>query len=87
MVRELTPALGMFVLRVYEVFDEVLRLPINDEWRRGRLFMISKGVRVFGFKLGDMEHGVHSDRAREVKSEGHGGGLRDDREGADLSFS
>jgi len=30
---------------------------------------------------------VDLDHAGEAKSEGHGGGLRDDREGADLSFS
>ena len=87
MVRELTPASGTIVLRVYEAFNEVLGLPVNDEWRRGRLFAIGKGVWVFGFELGDMEHGMNSDRAREAKSEGHGGGLRDNREGADLSFS
>ena len=44
MVRELTPASGMIVLRIYEAFDEVLGLPVDDERRRRRLFAIGKGV-------------------------------------------
>ena len=83
MVEELALAPSTVVLRVYNAFDEVFWVAVNDE-RRGRLVAIFEGVGVLGFQLGYMEDGMVANRSGKAEGEGYGLRLRDDREGANF---
>ena len=49
MVHKLTTASGAVVLRIDEMFDEVLGLSVDDEQRQRGLVMVSERIGVFGF--------------------------------------
>jgi len=70
-VEELALASDVIVPGVYNTFDEVFWVAVNDE-RRGRLVAIFDGVRVLRFQLGYMEDGMYTNCTRKVEGEGHG---------------
>ncbi len=56
MVRKLAALLGVVVLQVNDLFNQILRLAFNNEgWRRW-LVMVQEHIGVLRLQLGDMEH-------------------------------
>ena len=77
----------MVVLRIYNPLDEVLRISIDDKWRRWWLIVILKGNGVLGFELRYVKDGMDAYRRWETQREGHRRRLSYDRKQADFLLS
>ena len=70
-LRELAMPSGAIVLRIDDLFYQILWFAIDNKRWRWALLSVLEGVKIFGVQLGDVKDSVDANSGRETKYKGH----------------